>query len=258
MKFALNGALTIGTLDGANVEIRDAVGADNFFLFGLTADEVDHRRRAATRRALYEANAELREAIDQIAGFFANGDRELFRPLVDRPARDDYMLLADYQAYIDCQQRVSAAYRDENAGRGCRSSTRRESAASRRIARSAITAAISGTSARSGQRRVSYVAECRGRDVSTVVETGRTGTDDPTIETLRNRQVKNLLAGDARGRHADAPHGRRSAPDAAREQQRRRARQRVPRMTPDVARWSDGMTSRTLVNSPPRFFYKNI
>ena len=117
MKFAMNGALTIGTLDGANVEIRDAVGAENFFLFGLTADQVDElKARGYTPRSFYEANDELREAIDQIGGgFFSNGDRELFRPLVESLlTRDDYMLLADYQAYADCQQRASGAYRDQN------------------------------------------------------------------------------------------------------------------------------------------------
>ena len=118
MKFAMNGALTIGTLDGANVEIRDAVGAENFFLFGLTADEVDALKAGGyTPRDLYESNAELREALDLIGGgFFSNGDRELFRPLVESLlTRDDYMLLADYQAYVDCQQRVSDAYRDQTA-----------------------------------------------------------------------------------------------------------------------------------------------
>ena len=117
MKFAMNGALTIGTLDGANVEIRDAVGAENFFLFGLTADQVDELKATGyTPRSFYESNDELREAIDLIGGgFFSNGDRELFRPLVESLlTRDDYMLLADYQAYVDCQQRVSDAYRDQN------------------------------------------------------------------------------------------------------------------------------------------------
>ena len=116
MKFAMNGALTIGTLDGANVEIRDAVGHENFFLFGLTADEVAKRKAEAySPRDLYEANPALREAIDLIdSGFFSNGDRELFRPLVESLLnRDDYMLLADYQAYVDCQQRVSEAYREQ-------------------------------------------------------------------------------------------------------------------------------------------------
>ncbi len=117
MKFAMNGALTIGTLDGANVEIRDAVGHENFFVFGLTAAEVQARKAQGYHpRSVYEANPELREAIDLIdTGFFSNGDRELFRPLVESLlARDDYMLLADYQSYVDCQQQVSLAYRDQD------------------------------------------------------------------------------------------------------------------------------------------------
>lgn len=116
MKFAMNGALTIGTLDGANVEIRDAVGHENFFLFGLTAEEVTKLKASGySPRNLYEANPTLRSAIDLIdAGFFSNGDRQLFRPLVESLLnRDDYMLLADYQSYVDCQQRVSEAYRDQ-------------------------------------------------------------------------------------------------------------------------------------------------
>ena len=115
MKFAMNGALTIGTLDGANVEIREAVGAENFFLFGLTADQVTQLKRDGyDPRRYYESNQELREAIDLIdSGFFTNGDRTVFRPLVESLlTRDDYMLLADYQAYVDCQERVSDAYRD--------------------------------------------------------------------------------------------------------------------------------------------------
>jgi starch phosphorylase len=116
MKFAMNGALTIGTLDGANVEIRDAVGHENFFLFGLTAEEVAKLKASGYNpRRTYESNPALREAIDLIdSGFFSNGDRELFRPLVESLLnRDDYMLLADYQAYVDCQQRVSEAYSDQ-------------------------------------------------------------------------------------------------------------------------------------------------
>jgi starch phosphorylase len=115
MKFAMNGALTIGTLDGANVEIRDAVGHDNFFLFGLTAEEVAARKAAGySPRAVYDANPGLREAIDGIAdGMFSGGDGELFRPLVDSlMTRDDYMLFADYQAYVDCQRAVGEAYGD--------------------------------------------------------------------------------------------------------------------------------------------------
>jgi starch phosphorylase len=118
MKFAMNGALTIGTLDGANVEIREAVGPENFFLFGLTADEiVALKGRGYAPRDYYESNPTLREAIDQIAGgFFSNGDRELFRPLVESLlSRDEYMLLADYQAYVECQQRVSDAFRDQRS-----------------------------------------------------------------------------------------------------------------------------------------------
>jgi starch phosphorylase len=115
MKFAMNGAVTIGTLDGANIEIRDAVGHDNFFLFGLTAGEVVRLKAGGYRpRHLYETNPELRAAIDLIAdGFFSAGDREMFRPLVDSLlTRDDYMLLADYQSYVDCQERVGIAYAD--------------------------------------------------------------------------------------------------------------------------------------------------
>jgi starch phosphorylase len=115
MKFAMNGALTIGTLDGANVEIREAVGPDNFFLFGMTADQVGElKQNGYDPRRYYESNPELREAIDLIDdGFFSNGDRMVFRPLVENLlTRDEYMLLADYQAYVDCQQRVSDAFRD--------------------------------------------------------------------------------------------------------------------------------------------------
>ena len=118
MKFSMNGALTIGTLDGANVEIREAVGAENFFLFGLTAEEVAARRAAGYRpRDVYESNAELRAAIDAIgSGLFSNGDRDVFRPLVDSLLnRDEYFLLADYQSYLDAQQRASDAFRDEDA-----------------------------------------------------------------------------------------------------------------------------------------------
>jgi starch phosphorylase len=118
MKFALNGALTIGTLDGANVEIREAVGPENFFLFGLTAAEVERTKAAGYRPSShYESNAELREVFDVLDnGLLTNGDREVFRPLIESLlTRDDYLLLADYQSYVDCQQRVSAAYRDQNS-----------------------------------------------------------------------------------------------------------------------------------------------
>jgi starch phosphorylase len=118
MKFAMNGALTIGTLDGANIEIREAVGHENFFLFGLTAEEVQRRKAEGyAPRSIYESNPELREAIDLIdCGFFSDDDGGLFHPLVESLlTRDDYMLLADYQAYVDCQQRVSDAYSNQNS-----------------------------------------------------------------------------------------------------------------------------------------------
>jgi starch phosphorylase len=117
MKFSMNGALTIGTLDGANVEIREEVGAENFFLFGLTTEEVHVLKvRGYNPRSYYESNSNLKETIDQIgSGVFSRGDRELFRPLVDSLLnRDEYMLLADYQSYVDCQDLVSRAFKDKN------------------------------------------------------------------------------------------------------------------------------------------------
>ena len=121
MKFSLNGALTIGTLDGANVEIREEVGEENFFLFGLDAAEVhDLKSRGYEPWRYSEENPELREILDQLAaGVFSCGDRELFRPLVEHlRQRDDYLLLADYQAYVDAQDRVAAAYRDQKRWTG--------------------------------------------------------------------------------------------------------------------------------------------
>src|SRR5262249_38314158 len=118
MKFALNGALTIGTLDGSNVEIREEVGAENFFLFGLTAEEVEKvKARSYRPRDHYDQNRALRELIDFIAsGALARGDTELFRPIVENLLNDDpFLLLADYQAYIDAQERVSALWRSPQA-----------------------------------------------------------------------------------------------------------------------------------------------
>ena len=115
MKFALNGALTIGTLDGANIEIRQEVGEDNFFLFGLTAEEVLERQAEGYRpRDIYENNEELREAVDLLrSGFFSRGDGGLFAGLVQSLLeRDDFMLLADFASYVDCQSQVSAAFRN--------------------------------------------------------------------------------------------------------------------------------------------------
>jgi starch phosphorylase len=115
MKFSLNGALTIGTLDGANVEIREEVGADNFFLFGLTAAEVEQRKWLGYHpREIYDQNPELREVLGLIgSGLFSRGDRALFQPIVRSLIdRDDYLLLADYPAYIAAQEAVGHAYQD--------------------------------------------------------------------------------------------------------------------------------------------------
>jgi starch phosphorylase len=113
MKFSMNGALTIGTMDGANIEIREEVGADNFFLFGLSAPEVYSLKTQGYRPMdYYNANRGLRDVIDLIrSGFFSRGDAELFRPLIDGLLHHDpYLLLADFQSYIDCQAQVSEAY----------------------------------------------------------------------------------------------------------------------------------------------------
>jgi starch phosphorylase len=115
MKFQMNGAITIGTLDGANIEIREEVGADNFFLFGLSTPEV-YALKAQGYRPMdyYNANANLRDVIDLIrSGFFSRGDTDLFRPLIDNLLyHDPYLLFADFQSYVECQERVAHAYGD--------------------------------------------------------------------------------------------------------------------------------------------------
>jgi starch phosphorylase len=116
MKFALNGALTIGTLDGANVEIREEVGENNFFLFGLTVEQVTELRSRGYRpRDYYEQNPMLREVVDLIgSGALSNGNKEFFRPIVDNLlGHDPFFLLADYQSYVDCQDQVSALWADQ-------------------------------------------------------------------------------------------------------------------------------------------------
>ncbi len=115
MKFAMNGALTIGTLDGANIEIRHEVGPENFFLFGLTAEEVREKRAAGYHPwDYYHADPHLRAAVDLInSGHFSHGDTNLFKPLVDSLIKyDPYMLFADCQSYVNCQALVSQAYQD--------------------------------------------------------------------------------------------------------------------------------------------------
>jgi starch phosphorylase len=117
MKLALNGAITIGTLDGANIEIRDRVGAGNFFLFGRTAGEVTAPRQAGySPRAYYDNDAELRAAADAIAsGAFSGGNREAFEPDVAALLNSDtYMVLADYRSYVDCHDRAGAAWADQD------------------------------------------------------------------------------------------------------------------------------------------------
>jgi starch phosphorylase len=114
MKLALNGAVTIGTLDGANIEIRDRVGADNFFLFGLDASQAAALRQGYAPRSYYEQDDELRAAVDAIdSGVFSGGDRGAFAGIVESMlGRDEYLALADYRAYVDCQDRVEQAWRD--------------------------------------------------------------------------------------------------------------------------------------------------
>jgi glycogen phosphorylase len=115
MKFTMNGALTIGTMDGANVEIREQVGAENFFLFGYSTDEVaEIWRRGYQPLAACARDAVLSEVLDLIrSGFFSRGDTDLFRPLLDNLTfHDPYLVLADFSSYRECQQKVSAAYID--------------------------------------------------------------------------------------------------------------------------------------------------
>ena len=118
MKLALNGALTIGTLDGANIEIRDEVGADNIFTFGLSTDEVHHLRASGYQSTdYYHGNSELAQVIDMIGGgFFSPGEPKRFKQLMDSLLQDGdhYLLLADYASYIKAQQAVEAAYRDQD------------------------------------------------------------------------------------------------------------------------------------------------
>jgi len=116
MKFMLNGAITIGTLDGANVEIREEAGAENFFLFGLTVEQAERLREDGYRPAgELERNPELEEVLELIAaGTFSRGDREVFRPLIDNLRNSDpFLVLADYADYVACQERVNTTWQDE-------------------------------------------------------------------------------------------------------------------------------------------------
>jgi starch phosphorylase len=118
MKFMINGALTIGTLDGANVEMREEAGAENFFLFGLTEDQVQRVQSDGYRPIdCIERDPELAAVLELIAqGEFTNGDTEVLRPVVDSLRdHDPFLVLADYRSYVECQGRVSAAWQDRNA-----------------------------------------------------------------------------------------------------------------------------------------------
>jgi starch phosphorylase len=116
MKLALNGALTIGTLDGANIEIRDEVGAENIFIFGLRADEVSSLLANGYHPEQYlGANRDIRRVVDTIAaGHFSRGDKDIFRPIVANllSARDEYVHLADLEPYIETQHRVDDVWLD--------------------------------------------------------------------------------------------------------------------------------------------------
>jgi starch phosphorylase len=119
MKLALNGALTIGTLDGANVEIQEEVGPENIFIFGLTAEEVAAQRAACYNpRTCYEAGGELKQVLDMIgAGYFSPQNPSLFAPIIDALLHqgDFYMVLADYDAYAEAQEKVGRLYRNSEA-----------------------------------------------------------------------------------------------------------------------------------------------
>jgi starch phosphorylase len=116
MKFTLNGALTIGTLDGANVEIREEVGQENFFLFGLTAEEIIQLRQGYNPRQYIEQNKELAQAMNQLSsGFFSPENQGYFQPVVNSLLDGDhYCVLADYASYVSCQEEVSRVYREHD------------------------------------------------------------------------------------------------------------------------------------------------
>jgi starch phosphorylase len=117
MKFAMNGALTVGTLDGANVEIREEVGAENFFLFGLTVEQVKElRARGYNPWEYYRRDRELKAVVDAIgSGVFSPSNPRLFEPVVQAflNGGDPYLCLADFRSYVDCQAEIDAVYRDE-------------------------------------------------------------------------------------------------------------------------------------------------
>ncbi|MDJ0626417.1 MAG: glycogen/starch/alpha-glucan phosphorylase [Candidatus Caenarcaniphilales bacterium] len=117
MKFAMNGALTVGTLDGANIEILEAVGEENIFIFGLKAEQVFAlNENGYNPMDYYHANQELKEVIDAIAnGVFSQGDREIYKPIIDSLIyRDEYKLMIDFSSYLECQSRIAEVFKDKN------------------------------------------------------------------------------------------------------------------------------------------------
>ena len=164
MKFALNGALTLGTLDGANVEIRDAVGPENFFLFGLTASEVAATHAKGYRPSeVINAHPVLEEVLSLIAsGFFSLGDRDRYRPIVDSLRwHDPYMVCADFDAYVAIRGRGPRRTETAPRGRRWRCATSSAAAASPATPRSASTPRRSGASNRSAP--TSPCSSCRSR-----------------------------------------------------------------------------------------------
>jgi glycogen phosphorylase len=117
MKFALNGALTIGTLDGANVEIKEEVGDENIFIFGNTVDDVERLRHEGYNPwDYYNSNQELKKALDQIKDGFFNNDKELYQPIIDALLQkgDYFLVLADYEAYVKKQAEVDELFKDRD------------------------------------------------------------------------------------------------------------------------------------------------
>jgi starch phosphorylase len=116
MKFILNGALTIGTLDGSNIEIREEVGEENFFHFGLKAEEIMELQPNYRPHKYYEEDENLREIVNQLSGgYFSPEEPELFYPIVKSLLEGDrFFVLADYASYIKCQENVADVYREED------------------------------------------------------------------------------------------------------------------------------------------------
>jgi starch phosphorylase len=170
MKFAMNGALTIGTLDGANVEIREEVGAENFFLFGLTVGEIQQRRAQGYRPwEIYQENVELREALGLIAaGDFSRGDPALFAPIVrSLLEKDPFLLCADFQSYVDCRHAWVSCTARSKRGRACPSSTPPAWANSPRTEPFANTASTSGRWRLSKFRCASYRIPTKSSGIAT-------------------------------------------------------------------------------------------